>query len=67
MSDYEMVVSYLTAMFGRFRTDEDGGGMAEYIVITGIALVAAVVVGGILWSKLKGGAEQVNVPSPAAP
>jgi len=32
MSDYEMVVSYLTAMFGRFRTDEDGGGMAEYIV-----------------------------------
>lgn len=67
MSQYEVVFSYLTALFGRFRDDEDGAGAAEYIVLTGVALVAAAVVAGILWAKLKGGAENVNVPSPAAP
>ena len=66
MSEYEMLFTYLSAVFGRFRDDEDGFA-GEYIVLVGVALVAAVVVGGILWAKLKSGAESTNVPSPAAP
>ena len=67
MSIYEMVVTYLTAMFGRFRDDEDGGGAAEYIVIVGISVLAAAVIGGIIWTKLRNGANDVDVPTPAAP
>ena len=66
MSEHEMLFTYLSAMVRRFRDDEDGFA-GEYIVLVGVALVAAVVVGGILWAKLKSGADNVNVPSPAAP
>ena len=57
----------LNDAFGRFRDDEDGAIAAEYIVLVGLAIVAAVVVGGVLWSKLKTGANDTTVPSPAAP
>lgn len=67
MSEYEMLFTYLSAMFGRFRDDDDGAIAAEYIVLVGLAIVAAVVVGGVLWSKLKTGANNTDVPSPAAP
>ena len=69
MTEYELVVSYLCAVIGRFRhEDEDrGSGTAQELVMVGIALVAAAVVAGVLWSKLKGGAENVSVPTPAAP
>lgn len=67
MSDYEMVVTYLSALVGRFRRDDKGAIAAEYIVVTGVALVAVAVVAAILWAKLKGGAENVDVPSPQAP
>jgi len=66
MSEHELLVGYLTALLGRFRDDERGD-MAQTIVITGVSLVAAGVVVLILWSKLKGGAEGVEVPSPQAP
>ena len=67
MSDSEMVVTYLTALIGRFRRDDEGAIAAEYIVITGVALVAVATVALVLWAKLKGGAEDVVVPSPQAP
>ena len=48
--------------------------MSEYQMVftylsalVGLAIVAAVVVGGVLWSKLKTGANNTDVPSPAAP
>jgi Flp pilus assembly pilin Flp len=67
MSEYEMLFTYMSAMLGRFRDDDDGAIAAEYIVLVGLAIVAAVVVGGILWSKLKTGANNTDVPAPAAP
>ena len=39
MTQYEMIVGYLTALAGRFRDDERGIGVAETIVLTGFALV----------------------------
>ena len=67
MTQYQLVVTYLTALAGRFRDDERGSHVAEWIVGVGIALVATAVVATILWNKLKGGAENVSVPAPAAP
>jgi len=67
MSEYEMLFTYLSAMFGRFRDDEDGAIAGEYIVLVALALVAAAVVGGVLWSKLKTGANDTTVPAPQAP
>lgn len=66
MTEYQIFFTYLSGMFGRFRDDERGD-MAQTLVITGVSLVAAAVVVAILWSKLKNGANDVTVPSPAAP
>ena len=66
MTQYQMIVGYLTALTGRFRDDERGQ-TAEWIVLVGFALVATAVVAGILWSKLKEGAGGVDVPAPQAP
>lgn len=68
MSEYEMVVTYLSALLGRFGDDDDNGAIAgEYIVLLALALVAAAIVGGVLWSKLKNGANDTTVPAPQAP
>jgi hypothetical protein len=67
MTQYEMIVGYLTALTGRFRDDDRGQVLPEWIVLVGVALVATAVVAGILWAKLKGGAEDVKVERPAAP
>ena len=70
MSTYELMRSYLDVLFGplleRVRRDERGM-TAEVVVLIGLALLGALAVGGILWAKLKGGAESVEVPAPAAP
>ena len=66
MTTYDLYFTYLTALFGRFR-DDDRGQSAEWVVITGVAIVAAVVVAGIIWAKVKSGADNVTVPSPQAP
>ena len=70
MNEYLLLRTYLEVVFGdvidRARRDERGV-TAEAIVIMAASLVGALVVAGILWSKLKGGAENVNVPTPAAP
>jgi hypothetical protein len=70
MSEYLMLRTYLEVVLGnvveRGRRDERGV-TAEAIVIMAASLVGALVVAGILWAKLKGGAENVNVPTPAAP
>ena len=54
MTQYEMIVTYLTALAGRFRDDERGIGVAETIVLTGFALVGAAAVAVILWSQAQG-------------
>jgi len=70
MNEYLLLRTYLEVVFGdvidRARRDERGV-TAEQIVIMAASLVGALAVAGILWSKLKGGAEGVNVPTPAAP
>ena len=66
MSQHELLVTYITALFGRF-CDDERGSMAETIVITGVALVATAAVALIIWQKLKGGASGIDVPSPQAP
>jgi hypothetical protein len=67
MSEFQIVYTYLSALVGRFRDDERGSATAQDLVMLGVALVAAAVVAGVLWAKLKGGAEHVDVPTPAAP
>jgi hypothetical protein len=67
MNQYEIIIGYLAALTGRFRDDERGLGVAETIVLTGFALVATAAIAIVLWTKLKGGANDINVPSPQAP
>lgn len=70
MTQLDLMWITIDAYFGRFarRVVRDERGMtAEYIVVTGIALVSAAVVAGILWVKLRDGANDVEVPAPAAP
>jgi hypothetical protein len=67
MTQYQMIVGYLTALAGRFRDDERGIGVAETIVLTGFALLGAAAIAVILWGKLKGGAGGIDVPAPQAP
>jgi Flp pilus assembly pilin Flp len=67
MSDYEMITIYLHALFGRFRDDEGGAIAGEYIVMVGVGLVAAAAIAVVLWTKLRNGADNVEVPAPAAP
>ncbi len=67
MSEFQVVFTYLSALMARFRDDDRGSATAQDLVMIGVALVAAAVVAGVLWAKLKGGAENVNVPAPAAP
>lgn len=66
MSQSELLLTYLTAIFGRFRDDERGT-MAEVIVLTGLALAASAAIGLIIWGKLKEGAGDLDMPDPAAP
>jgi hypothetical protein len=65
MSEYQLVVTYLSALVGRFRDDERG--IADNIVWIGITIIAAGVIAGILYAKLKDGANHVSVPAPQAP
>jgi hypothetical protein len=67
MSEYKVLVTYLSALLGRFRDDERGSTISQEIVVIGAALIGAFVIAGILWAKLKSGASDVNVPAPAAP
>jgi hypothetical protein len=70
MTIYQLLRTYLEAMFGnvydRARTDERGM-TAEAIIVTAAAIVGCLAVTLILWQKLKAGANNVTVPSPAAP
>ena len=70
MSQFQMLRTYFEVLFGdvvdRARSDERGM-TAEAIIVTAAALLGALAVTVVLWQKLKGGAENVQVPSPAAP
>ena len=70
MSEYQMLRTYLEMMFGNVihrAVRDERGVTAETIVIMGASLLGAAAVAVVLWGKLKGGAENVNVPAPAAP
>jgi hypothetical protein len=70
MSELELWQSYLAVAFGRFfdRAGRDERGYTvETLVWIGISALAVVAVAGILWAKLRSGANNVNVPAPAAP
>jgi Holliday junction resolvasome RuvABC ATP-dependent DNA helicase subunit len=59
----------ITAFVGRFvdLADDERGQTVDHIVWTGIALLGAAVVAAIIWNKLKSGANDIQVPAPAAP
>ena len=64
-----MRLQMLKAMFGRFRRDEDGLALTEYVVLLGLltaAVVAAVNLFGTnlaaLWSDWASWIESLNTP-----
>jgi Holliday junction resolvasome RuvABC ATP-dependent DNA helicase subunit len=70
MSEQLLVYRTLIAAFvGRFvdLADDERGQTVDHIVWTGIALLGAAVVAAIIWNKLKTGANDIQVPAPAAP
>jgi hypothetical protein len=71
MSDYEIMTVWLRALIeplaGRVRDDDRGMGTSEFLLLTGAALAAALVIAGILWAKLRAGANNTTVPTPGAP
>ena len=70
MVEYQFIHTYLMALMGRFITrarEDERGRTGEEIVLIGVAVLGAAVVAGILWAKLKSGAESVTTPTPVAP
>jgi hypothetical protein len=65
---YRALISVIIGRFVDLTHDDEGGGStAETIVWTGIAILGAIAVAAIIWNKLKTGANDVQVPAPAAP
>lgn len=71
MTEYQLMTVYLETLFGRVfdrvRTDERGAGTAEYLVLTLFGLAIAAAIAGVLWAKLRTGANNTDVPQPQAP
>ena len=64
---YRTMVAVLVGRFVDLAHDDNGGTTAETIVWTGIAILGSIAVAAIIWNKLKTGANDVQVPAPAAP
>jgi hypothetical protein len=65
---YRALISVILGRFVDLAHDDEGGGStAETIVWTGIAILGAIAVAAIIWNKLKTGANDIQVPAPAAP
>jgi hypothetical protein len=65
---YRTMVAILVGRFVDLAHDDEGGGStAETLVWTGIAILGAIAVAAIIWNKLKTGANDIQVPAPAAP
>ena len=64
---YRTMVAAVVGRFVDLAHDDDGGTTAETIVWTGIAILGSIAVAAIIWNKLKTGANDVQVPAPAAP
>lgn len=68
MSHDELIRQYGEARASRFARrlvhDDRGAAAAEQIVLVGAAVVGAVLIAGIIWSKLQSGAENIQTPAP---
>ena len=68
MSTMDMYRQYLEAQLGRFARrvaeDDRGSATAEQIVMIGAAVIGAAIVGGIIWSKMQDGANNIQTPAP---
>ena len=68
MTHYQLYRSYLQARLGRLADrvvdDERGSATAEQIVMIGAAVVGAAIVGGIIWTKMQDGANNIQTPAP---
>jgi hypothetical protein len=68
ITTYRMLVAVLTnRLIGVEQDDDEGATTAEIIVWTGISILAAIAIAAIVWNKLKTGANDIQVPAPAAP
>jgi hypothetical protein len=68
MIEIEVIQEYFRCLFGRFTDrlieDERGSATAEQIMMIGLAVAGAAVVGAIIWSKMTDGANNIETPSP---
>lgn len=61
---YKLLYTWLAATARRLRDDERGSATAQEIVLIAAAIIGAAAVGVIIWSRLRSGAEQIQVPAP---
>lgn len=65
---YELVRHYTEAramgFAHRIARDERGAASAEQIILVGAAVIGAAIVGGIIWSKMESGANNIQTPAP---
>lgn len=68
MTHYELIRRFGEARAARFVRrfvhDDRGAASAEQIVLVGAAVVGALVVAGIIWSKMESGANSIQTPAP---
>jgi hypothetical protein len=56
--------SLIEGLADRVVDDERGSATAEQILMIGLAVVGAAVIGGIIWQKMTDGANNIDTPSP---
>ena len=68
MIEIAVIQQYFRGLFGRFTdrliADERGSATAEQIMMIGLAVIGAAVVGAIIWQKMTDGANNIETPSP---
>lgn len=68
MLEIEVIQQYFRCLFGRLTDrvihDERGSATAEQIMMIGLAVAGAAIVGGIIWAKMRDGANNIETPSP---
>ena len=68
MIEIEVTQQYFRSVFGRLADrvmeDERGSATAEQIMMIGLAVAGAAVVGAIVWQKMTDGANNIQTPAP---
>ena len=68
MSEYQLFNLYLRCLVGRLTDrvidDERGSATAEQIMMIGLAVAGAAIVGAIIWGKMSDGANNIETPAP---